>query len=126
MFKESFLLSVYRATHPLFHTQTSVTSNLNAASQTQSPKDSYTLGPVVAEGRFAVVRECRHKVTGRQYSLRVVSKAGVFGSDDLIWRECEVLRGLRHCNLVQMVDGWESSDDICMVAEHVEVGGFSP
>ncbi|CAI8002762.1 Serine/threonine-protein kinase DCLK3 [Geodia barretti] len=102
-----------RATHPLFHTQTSVTAG-------QSQRESYRVGPVVAEGRSVVVRDCHHKVTGQQYSLRVINKAGVFGHEDLVMRECELLRGLKHDNLVRMVDGWESCDEICMVAEHVE------
>ena len=118
-------LCLPRATHPLFHTQTSITSQLNTESSSQSPKESYSVGPILAEGRFAAVRECRHKVTGQQYSLRVISKAEVFGRDDLVWREYEMLRGLRHENLVQVVDGWESSDDIYMVAEHIEVGLLS-
>ena len=32
-----------------------------------------------------------------------------------------MLRCMKHENLVMVVDGWESSDDICMVVEHVEV-----
>ena len=84
------------------------------------------MGPVVAEGRSVVVRDCHHKVTGQQYSLRVINKAGVFGHEDLVMRECELLRGLKHDNLVRMVDGWESCDEICMVAEHVEVGLENP
>ena len=60
-------------------------------------------------------------MTGQQYSLRVINKAGIYGHEDLIWREYEMLCGLKHENLVQVVDGWESSDDICMVVEHVEV-----
>lgn len=79
------------------------------------------MGPVVAEGRSVVVKDCHHKVTGQQYSLRLINKAGVFGHEDLVLRECELLRGLKHDNLVQMVDGWESSDDICVVSEYIEV-----
>ena len=45
----------------------------------------------------------------------------MFGQEDLVWRECEVLRCMRHENLVKVVDGWDSSDDIYMVVEHVEV-----
>ena len=111
----SSLSSLPRATHPLFHTQTSVTA------AGQSPRESYRVGSVVGEGHYVVVRDCHHKVTGQHYSLRVINKAGVFGHEDLVLRECQLLRGLKHDNLVQMVDGWESSDEICLVAEHIEV-----
>ena len=60
-------------------------------------------------------------MTRQQYSLRVVNKAGIFGHEDLIRQECEISRSLKHENLVQVVDGWETSDDICMVVEHIEV-----
>ena len=79
------------------------------------------MGSVLGEGRFVVVRECHHKMTGKQYSLRAINKARVFGQEDLIWQECKMLRCMKHENLVMVVDGWESSDDICMVVEHVEV-----
>jgi serine/threonine protein kinase len=95
--------------------------NATSSSSSHRQKDNYSLGPVQGEGRFAVVRECHHKMSGQQYSLRIISKARVFGQEDLVWRECEVLRCMRHENLVKVVDGWDSSDDIYMVVEHVEV-----
>ena len=60
-------------------------------------------------------------MTGKKYSLRIVNKTRIFGQEDLIRQECEVLRSMKHQNLVQVLDGWETSDDICMVVEHVEV-----
>ena len=87
-------------------------------------QENYTVGPTLSQGKFAAVRECRHKMTGQEYSLRVIRKAGVFGQEDLIVRECEVWQCLKHDNLVMVVDGWETSDDIFMVVEHVEVRLF--
>ena len=36
-------------------------------------------------------------------------------------KECAVLHVMKHENVVQVVDSWETSDEICFVMEQIEV-----
>ena len=68
-----------------------------------------------------MVKECHNKLSRKEYSLRVVSRARVFGQEDLVKKECAVLHVMKHENVVQVVDSWETSDEICFVMEQIEV-----
>jgi len=35
----------------------------------------YEQGPLLGDGNFAVVKECRHRETGREYAMKVIDKA---------------------------------------------------
>ena len=89
-------------------------------------KEKYDIGMVVGEGNYAMVKECKKKQTNKGFMLRVINKAKVFGHDDLIRNELKVLRMLRHENILQTVDEWETSDEICLVMEQIEVRGPIP
>lgn len=109
-----------RIKHPLFYTQTSSASQTDTMGNSQR-RENYAVGSVIAQGWFAAVKECHNKLSRKEYSLRVVGKARVFGQEDLIRKECEVLRIMKHENVVQVVDSWETSDEICFVMEQIEV-----
>jgi len=70
---------------------------------------------------IAVVKEIREKETNRDLVLRVINKAKVFGQEDLITNELKIMKTLRHENILQVVDDWETSDEICLVLEQIEV-----
>lgn len=77
---------------------------------------------LIGEGNYAVVKEIREKKTNRDLMLRVINKAKVFGQEDLITNELKIMKTLRHENILQVVDDWETSDEICLVLEQIEVG----
>ena len=75
----------------------------------------------IASGCFASVKQCSEKEDGRNYLLRVVYKARAFGQDDKLLQEVEIMRLIRHENVLTVQDYWESSSEICMVMEPIEV-----
>lgn len=77
---------------------------------------------LIGEGNYAVVKEIREKKTNTDLVLRVINKAKVFGQEDLITNELKIMKTLRHENILQVVDDWETSDEICLVLEQIEVG----
>jgi len=102
--------------------QTDFSTDLEASSNSRhSKKKKYTIGMLIGEGSYAVVKEIREKKTNRDLVLRVINKAKVFGQEDLITNELKIMKTLRHENILQVVDDWETSDEICLVLEQIEV-----
>lgn len=87
-------------------------------------REKYQVGITINEGRFASVKICKGKMDEKEYLLRVISKANVFWHDDLILKEIRIMTKLRHQNIMQVVDQWESSDEMCLVMEQIEVTQF--
>lgn len=84
-------------------------------------KDKYIVGMVIAEGTFAAVKHCSDKHENRDFLLRVIQKARIFGQDDKILQEIDIMRMIRHENVLAVLDYWESSNEMCMVIEPIEV-----
>lgn len=84
-------------------------------------KEKYNVGMAIAEGSFATVKHCTAKQEHKEFLLRVIHKASVFGQDDKVLQEVEIMRMVRHENVHTVLDYWESSSEICLVMEPVEV-----
>lgn len=84
-------------------------------------KEKYNVGMAIAEGRFAVVKHCSDKEDNKEFLLRVIYKVRVFGKDDKILQEIDIMRMIRHENVLTVQDYWESIDEVCMVMEPIEV-----
>ena len=88
-------------------------------------KEKYVVGMLVAEGNYAIVKQCKEKASNRHFVLRVINKAKVFWQEDLVNNELKIMKSLRHENILQVVDDWETSDEICLILEQIEVGNNS-
>lgn len=54
-------------------------------------------------------------------AIKFIMKCGKSPKDlDLLRQEIKILEGLKHENIVQMVDSFESSTDICVVTEFAQ------
>lgn len=84
-------------------------------------KEKYHIGMAIAEGSFAVVKHCTDKQQNKEFLLRAIKKASVFGRDDKILQEVEIMRMTRHENVLSVQDYWETGTEICMVMEPIEV-----
>ena len=86
-------------------------------------REEYYVGMPIAEGHFATIKHCRDKKFGKEFLLRVIHKAKVFGMDDKVLQEVEILRMMRHENVLTLRNYWENMDEMCMVMESIEVRG---
>uniref|UniRef100_S4RG64 Death-associated protein kinase 1 n=1 Tax=Petromyzon marinus TaxID=7757 RepID=S4RG64_PETMA len=79
-------------------------------------------------GHFAVVKRCREKTSGEEFAAKLIRKSrsarssrrGVVRED--IEREVNVLRGLRHPNVIALHDVFESKADVILILELVSGG----
>lgn len=84
-------------------------------------KDKYYIGMPIALGNFAAIKNCSDREENKEFLLRVIQKAKVFGKDDKLLHEIEIMRMIRHENVLTVQDYWESMDEVCMVMESIEV-----
>ena len=75
----------------------------------KATREKYQVGMTLSEGNFAVVKQCREKTTEKEYLLRVINKAKVFGREDLILREVTIMKMLRQENVMQVREFVERS-----------------
>lgn len=84
-------------------------------------REKYCIGVVIAEGNFAAIKLCSEREENKDFLLRVIQKAKVFGKDDKVLQEIAIMRMIRHENVLTVQDYWESMDEVCMVIEPIEV-----
>ena len=56
-------------------------------SRPRNLEELYVKGSLLGEGRFAVVKSAKHQTPGKEYALKVINKAKVFGREDIRSRE---------------------------------------
>ncbi len=96
-------------------------ASVAAAQLHKLTREKYCIGMAIASGCFAAVKQCSDKEEGKSYLLRAIHKAKAFGQDDKLLQEVEIMRKIRHENVLTVQDYWESSSEICMVMEPIEV-----
>lgn len=93
-----------------------------------TPMSEYELLDKVGEGTFGEVHKARHKGSGRQVALkRVLCRAEQEGFPITALREIRLLKGLRHPNVVELLnmaigedETGEGEDDIFMVFPYMD------
>lgn len=86
-----------------------------------SVTDLYKPGRTLGEGNYAKVQECTQKDTNRRFLLKIISKAKIFGFEDVILRELNIMRLLNHPNIVKLESDFEDEDNHYLIMEHINV-----
>ena len=80
--------------------------------------ENYHVLQQVGEGSFGKVYKGRRKYCGQVVALKFLPKHGRADAELLaLRRELDILRTLRHPNIVQMLDCFETEDALCAVTE---------
>ncbi|XP_078037110.1 uncharacterized protein LOC144470131 isoform X2 [Augochlora pura] len=82
----------------------------------------YTVGHVIGEGNFAVVRHCTHKSTGAEYAMKIVDKYKCQGKATMLVIEVSILRQVCHPNIISFIAEQETADQLFLVMELVKGG----
>eukprot|EP01112_Ceratiomyxa_fruticulosa_P007351 TRINITY_DN1901_c0_g2_i1.p1 TRINITY_DN1901_c0_g2~~TRINITY_DN1901_c0_g2_i1.p1 ORF type:complete len:452 (+),score=101.84 TRINITY_DN1901_c0_g2_i1:225-1580(+) len=86
-------------------------------------EDVYDLGKELGRGGFSVVREAKHKKTGDLVAIKCIHKKTVKPEElVLLNREISIMTKLRHRNIVQLLDKFETANDLFLVLELVTGG----
>eukprot|EP00967_Tisochrysis_lutea_P095478 scaffold139221_cov35-Tisochrysis_lutea.AAC.3 len=87
--------------------------------------DQYQTLQLVGEGSFGKVYKGRRLKCGQIVAIKFIPKAGRNTADLLaLRREIDILRGMRHENIVQMLDFVETDEYFCVVTEFAQVNAL--
>jgi len=96
--------------------------SLQKISFTQKLEDTYEIGSILGEGRFAVVWSGGHKISRKEVALKMINRAKVFAREDIVENELRIMRSVNHPNIIKLIEDFESEDNITLVMELVQVG----
>ncbi|KAG0486066.1 hypothetical protein HPP92_008161 [Vanilla planifolia] len=83
--------------------------------------ENYHVLELVGEGSFGKVYKGRRKYTGRTVAMKFILKSGKSEKDiQNLRQEIEILRKLKHENIIEMLDAFESPQEFCVVTEFAQ------
>ncbi|XP_016044407.2 death-associated protein kinase 3 [Erinaceus europaeus] len=87
----------------------------------------YEMGEELGSGQFAIVRKCRQQGSGREFAAKFIKKRRLSSSRrgvsrQEIEREVDILRELRHPNIITLHDVFENKTDVVLILELVSGG----
>ncbi|KAK4882130.1 hypothetical protein RN001_005449 [Aquatica leii] len=85
-------------------------------------RQRYTVGRMIGDGNFAVVRLCIDKHTNVGYALKIIDKSKCKGKEDMVENEVRILRKLNHPNIMRLVDEQDTKPMLYLVCELVKGG----
>uniref|UniRef100_K3WTF6 Protein kinase domain-containing protein n=1 Tax=Globisporangium ultimum (strain ATCC 200006 / CBS 805.95 / DAOM BR144) TaxID=431595 RepID=K3WTF6_GLOUD len=78
--------------------------------------DAYTVGNVLGSGKYSVVKACTHVASGTAYAVKIIDKRQMM-EIKFLKRELEIMYGLRHDGVAQLIALYESNDELFLVLE---------
>ncbi|GBP12113.1 hypothetical protein EVAR_5936_1 [Eumeta japonica] len=110
----------------------SIPGPVGAAGDAAEPEDSlllpqplrlkYSVGRIIGDGNFAVVRICKDRTTGKEYALKIIDKAKCKGKEHYVEAEVRVMRQLCHPRIVSLIEEQDSPEWLFLVMELVSGG----
>mmetsp|Transcript_655 Transcript_655/g.682 ORF Transcript_655/g.682 Transcript_655/m.682 type:complete len:883 (-) Transcript_655:908-3556(-) len=98
-------------------------SSLQHAAHVVPIEDDYVIGKELGRGRFSVVCECVHKITGVHCAVKVIDKSTIEPEEKALLRtEIAVLKLVNHPNIIKLEGLYESRQNIYIVMEMLKGG----
>ncbi|CAF2216154.1 unnamed protein product [Brassica rapa] len=83
--------------------------------------EDYHVIELVGEGSFGRVYKGRRKYTGQTVAMKFIMKQGKSDKDiHSLRQEIEILRKLKHENIIEMLDSFENAREFCVVTEFAQ------
>ncbi|GLT75347.1 hypothetical protein SLA2020_470780 [Shorea laevis] len=83
--------------------------------------EDYHVIELVGEGSFGKVYKGRRKFSGQTVAMKFIMKQGKSEKDiHNLRQEIEILRKLKHENIIEMLDSFESPQEFCVVTEFAQ------
>jgi serine/threonine protein kinase len=78
--------------------------------------DHYDVGRVLGSGKYSVVKEATRRGTGERFAVKIIDKKQML-EVRFLKRELEIMFGLRHDGVVQLLALFETNDELFLVME---------
>jgi len=103
-----------------------VTSRINSlqgdSKWPQAVNAAYDVGEVIGDGTYAEVRKCFDRNNGNKFALKIVDRSKYVGKENLAINEVNLLRSIRHKNIIRLIRDLTTPHDIYMVLEYANGG----
>ena len=86
----------------------------------------YEIVENIGEGKFGIVKLCKNKTTGMKVAVKILTRSKIGEVDiELVYSELEIMKLVRHPNIVSLVDLFENSENIFIVMDYYKGGDLS-
>ena len=85
-------------------------------------KETYAVGKVLGHGASGEVYAVTHKVTGQKFACKVVKKNANMNDAQSMSTEIEIMKRIRHRNIVSMYELYETPKCLWIILELVDGG----
>jgi calcium/calmodulin-dependent protein kinase I len=85
-------------------------------------KETYEIGKVLGHGASGKVYQVTHKVTGQSFACKVVKKNSSMNDAQSMSTEIEIMKRIRHRNIVSMYELYETPKCLWIILELVDGG----
>jgi len=82
----------------------------------------YELLEHLGSGTFATVRAAKEKATEKKYAIKIIDKKAMGPKQDMMMREVEILKQVKHSNVIKLKELFESPQKLYLVMELVTGG----
>lgn len=90
-------------------------SQLLGQPETYYKRKEYSMGPILGEGTFGIVRQALWKTHEPPITVavKVIAKRLLKDNVDLVQQELQVLKQCKHPNIIKLLDDFESKEKVC-------------
>jgi len=88
----------------------------------KSVEQTYEIMGILGSGTFSDVHLCTNRKTGIQYALKVIDKAKVGDKTEMIQNEVDILKRVKHPNIIELIDVIETPQKLYLTLELVTGG----
>ena len=81
----------------------------------------YETGRTLGDGNFAVVKQCRHRESGREFAMKIIDKSKMANKVDMVENEIAIMKQCNHVNIVRLYEEYETKSEIYLIMELVKV-----
>eukprot|EP01113_Clastostelium_recurvatum_P017422 TRINITY_DN2044_c0_g1_i1.p1 TRINITY_DN2044_c0_g1~~TRINITY_DN2044_c0_g1_i1.p1 ORF type:complete len:496 (+),score=141.35 TRINITY_DN2044_c0_g1_i1:84-1490(+) len=100
-----------------------VASSPAAPAKAERLEEVYTMGKELGRGGFSIVRLATHTKTGEQVAVKCINKRTIQPNElAMLGREIQIMQKLRHKNIIQLIDKYETPTELFLVLELVNGG----
>jgi len=94
-----------------------------AEAKSDKLEDKYEVGKELGRGGFSIVKKGKNKKTGDEVAIKCINKKNLKKDElQLLTREISIMQKLRHKSIIQLIDIFETPNELFLVLELVSGG----
>jgi len=117
--------STFSPLHPEYETKEDLSASVKEVPDTESLpsisdvkiEENYDIKKVLGTGAFSTVKLATRKKNGVEYAIKIIDKQKVGDKKEMLDREVDILRRIRHPNVISVQEIYETSSTLYLVME---------